>query len=302
MRQNSVHIIGAGITGAVIASRINKDVRDVYIYERDEIGGTCVDNECYQKYVHIFRSDNESVIKYLCERTDARPYMHHIMSFVDGRYFPWMPLTINQKVIDKQITNYGIKFWRGDPPDEVSLVSSKRYTNKTGTLFGNKKQFILNYKKLFNNLLEWSCIEHKSIDCNNKFPEGDVVILTGSIDEYYDYCFGSLSYRGIKSCHCQSEQGLIVPVVNFPNDFPFIRMIDYQRLGYLNYIGFEFPSDDKHYPVITKEMNELYGKYKILADRDGIILAGRLGTYQYLDIEQCILQAFEISDRINKTS
>jgi UDP-galactopyranose mutase len=275
-------VVGGGITGAVIASQL-----DCALYERDELGGLCKDNDKYQEFVHIFHTSDDEVWDFINKYTDVRPFKHYVKSFVKGELKPWIPSIMSETVAGEQMKNYGLKMWRSEAPKEALM----RCEPRTGSLFDDKYQGIPNFTKLFKNLTEGTKIVKKNV------KDGDLpgtIILTGAIDEYFDYCYGKLPYRGMKSCHCQSEQGLEVPVVNFPNDFPFIRMIDYQRLGYQNYIGFEFPSDDPHYPINTKESQELYKKYKKLADEKGIILAGRLATYKYMDMDKCIKQALEV--------
>lgn len=279
---DQINIVGAGLTGSVIASQLSNCI----VYECDRIGGLCIDNEQYQEYVHIFHTPKQEIWDFIAQYTEIKAYQHYVKSYVEGKYLPWIPSIITPNVQEKQMKNYGVKMWRSEPPQEAL----DRCQPKTGTLFDGEMQGILNSKMLFKNLLK-----DKNI-IQRKIKDGDLtgtIILTGAIDEYFNYCYGKLLWRGMKSCHCQSETGLEVAVINFPNDFPFIRMIDYQRLGYQNYIGFEFPSNDCHYPVNTSETQNLYLKYKQLAEKKGIILAGRLANYKYMDMDDCVEQALE---------
>jgi len=281
------NIIGAGLTGCVIASQLDNCI----LYEKDKVGGLCIDNEKYQKFIHIFHTNKKRIWDFLNKYTDVRPFKHYAKSYVNGKLKPWIPSIITDKVKKEQMENYGLKMWRAEPPQEALL----RCMPKTGSLFDVKYQGIPNFRKLFKNLIKNKKVIKKEI------KDGDLsgkIILTGAIDRYFNYCYGKLPYRGMKSCHCQSEQGLEVPVINFLNDFPFIRIIDYQRLGYQNYIGIEFPSDDCFYPIRTKESIKIYNQYKKLSLKKGIILAGRLATYKYLDMDQCIEQALEIVKKL----
>jgi UDP-galactopyranose mutase len=281
------HIIGAGLTGAVIASQLPNSI----IYEKENIGGLCRDNANYQEFVHIFHTEDYEIWDFINNFTEVKPFKHFVKTYIKGTLKPWVPSIMTDRVIDEQMKNYGLKMWRSEPPEEAL----KRVKPNTGSLFGNEYQGIPNFTMLFENLLEGKTIIIQQI------KDGDLegnIILTGAIDEYFNYCYGKLPWRGMKSCHCESEQGLEVPVINFSDDFPFVRMIDYQRLGYGNYIGFEFPSDDNFYPINTEESQELFKKYKKLADEKGIILAGRLATYTYLDMDDCIKQALEIVNNL----
>jgi UDP-galactopyranose mutase len=276
-------IVGAGLTGAVIASQL----KNCEVYEKDGAGGLCKDNDKFQEFVHIFHTNNDSAWALLNDFTSVRPFKHYVKSFVDGKMKPWIPSIMSETVVNEQMVSYGRKMWRSEPPKEALM----RCEARTGSLFDDKYQGIPDFTQLFKNLLDGKKITKKNV------KDGDLsgkVILTGAIDEYFGYCYGKLPYRGMKSCHCQSEEGLEVPVINFPNDFPFVRMIDYQRLGYQNYIGFEFPSDDTHYPINTPESQEMYRKYKELADSKGVILAGRLARYKYMDMDDCIVDALEV--------
>lgn len=94
-------VIGSGISGATIAERyarvLNKKV--LVIEKRDHIGGNCYDfyNDAgilVSKYgAHLFHTNDEHVWKYLQMFSSWRPYVHTVLSSVDGMLVP-IPVNI----------------------------------------------------------------------------------------------------------------------------------------------------------------------------------------------------------------
>jgi UDP-galactopyranose mutase len=284
----TTHIIGAGIVGLTIANLIDDDC---IIYEREEIGGACVDNENYQKFVHVMHTDYEDVWEFVNKYTDVKPHETLLKSYVRGELLPWYPPVMDEQVFEDQVRGYSKKQWLSDPPPEA-LARIK--TDPDGKVFHDKYEGVPNYTKLFKNLSEGKTIIDKSIK-HGDLPEGDKIILTGAVDEYFGYCYGELPYRGMRSIHFPSEVRLEADFYTFSDEkIPFQRIIDYDRLGYKGgWIGIEIACDDKHYPVRTEESEKLYNKYVELAKQHNIGLVGRLATYKYIDSDDAIKQAFD---------
>jgi len=284
----TTHIIGAGIVGLTIANLIDDDC---IIYEREEIGGACVDNENYQKFVHVMHTDYEDVWEFVNKYTDVKPHETLLKSYVRGELLPWYPPVMNEEVFEDQVRGYSKKQWLSDPPPEA-LARIK--TDPDGKVFHDKYEGVPNYTKLFKNLAEGKTIIEKDIK-HGDLPEGDKIILTGAVDEYFGYCYGELPYRGMRSIHFPSEVRLEADFYTFSDEkIPFQRIIDYDRLGYKGgWIGIEIACDDKHYPVRTEESEKLYNQYVELAKQHGIGLVGRLATYKYIDSDDAIKQAFD---------
>ena len=56
--------------------------------------------------------------------------------------------------------------------------------------------------------------------------------------------------------------------------------------------------DEPYYPVNDKKNSELYEKYRELAEKEGnIIFGGRLGAYQYYDMDKVIASALELASQ-----
>lgn len=132
------------------------------------------------------------------------------------------------------------------------------------------------------------------------------IIFTGPIDQYYDYCFGELTYRNVRFetevLEMENFQGNAV--VNYTEyEVPYTRIIEHKHFEYgsgpKTVISREYSdawNKDKepYYPVNDNKNNELYSKYKKLADKDDkVIFGGRLGQYKYYDMHKVIEEALK---------
>lgn len=135
------------------------------------------------------------------------------------------------------------------------------------------------------------------------------VFYTGMIDEYYDYCFGELSYRSLKFeneiLNTENHQG--VAVVNYTDrETPFTRIIEHKHFMFSlpqndkTVITKEFPcpfeeTSEPYYPINDEENSLIYEKYreKSLLD-EKVLFGGRLGQYQYFDMDKVIFNTFEL--------
>lgn len=288
------HIVGAGLAGCIIASR----VRNATIYESDKVGGLCRDNKNFQEYVHVVHTDDPDVYDFFAQNTTIRNHRVKFLSYVNGQYLPWYPKEITDKVIDEQVTGYSFKMWRRKMPVEAK---QRIRTSIDEYFFHNKYEFIPDFTLLFENLIKGKkVVKAKASDRDVLMPlQNDSygkIVMTGAIDEYFNYCFGKLPYRGIKSTHLQTEIRLRADCINFPDEtLPFTRLVDYSRLGFEGeWMGIETPSNDIHYPIRNPESEAIYEKYRKLAESKGIILAGRLATFHYMDVDEIVEQCLNI--------
>ena len=63
----------------------------------------------------------------------------------------------------------------------------------------------------------------------------------------------------------------------------------------------EYSTDkgDPYYPVPNKENHDLYEKYQKMADAEkGVIFVGRLASYKYFNMDQAVLNALELFDKL----
>ena len=94
-------------------------------------------------------------------------------------------------------------------------------------------------------------------------------------------------------------------MVNYPEaEYPFTRIVEYKH--FLNQssphtiIFKEITNDvgDPYYPVPTKRNQELYEKYKKMAEEEhGVIFVGRLANYKYFNMDEAIANALDVFDK-----
>ncbi len=136
----------------------------------------------------------------------------------------------------------------------------------------------------------------------------DKVIFTGMIDEYFSYCFGALEYRSVRFetevLDCENYQGNAV--VNYTDrEVPYTRIIEHKHFEFgsqeKTVISREYssewkPGDEPYYPVNDEKNNELYQRYVKKAEQEEqVIFGGRLGAYQYYDMDKVIECALQLS-------
>ena len=121
------------------------------------------------------------------------------------------------------------------------------------------------------------------------------------MDEFFDYKFGKLPYRSIdfKFESYDQEQYQVAPVINYPNDYAYTRITEFKYLTGQEHrktsIVYEFPTaeGDPYYPIPRPENAEIYKKYQALAsEQKNVWFVGRLATYKYYNMDQCVAQGF----------
>ena len=137
-----------------------------------------------------------------------------------------------------------------------------------------------------------------------------VIIYTGPIDAYFDYCFGKLQYRSLRfeteSLNTSNFQGNAV--INYTDrEAPFTRIIEHKHFLFGNQkstvISREYsvectPGEEPCYPINNFVNNQLYLKYHIYAEKErNVFFIGRLAEYRYLDMDQVIFNAIEKSSK-----
>lgn len=143
----------------------------------------------------------------------------------------------------------------------------------------------------------------------------DKIVFTGMIDEFYNYCYGELEYRSLRFetevLTCENYQGNAV--VNFTEyDIPYTRIIEHKHFEFgcesdtvnpETIITKEYPAvwkhgDEPYYPMNDDRNNELYAKYRALADKeDKVIFGGRLGMYRYFDMHNVVAEALSCVEK-----
>ena len=220
-------------------------------------------------------------------------------------------------VYEKIFLHYTTKQWSTSPQDVDDSVTARVpvYLSKDDRYFQDKYQGIpLNgYTQVVKNMLKHKNIkvklntDYKSLDLK-KF---DKIFFTGSIDEFFDYKFGQLPYRSVKfklETH-NKEFYQSAACVNYPCNYDFTRIHEYKY--YLadksdkTVIAKEYSEEfvlgknDRYYPIPNDDNFDLYHKYQYEAEkRKNVYFLGRLGDYNYYNMDEAIKRALEIFEDV----
>jgi UDP-galactopyranose mutase len=219
--------------------------------------------------------------------------------------------TVGKDIYEMFIRDYTEKQWGThckSVPAEILQRIPVRY-EYNNNYFNSKYQGIPigGYTQIFHKLLDGITVLTSCDFLDDVFRDyltglADTIIFTGPIDAYYDYCYGRLSHRSIRS---ETE---ILPVESFQDnavvnytskDVIYTRIIEHKffegtQCPY-TIITKESTSSNGYpcYPIIIPTNIERYNKYKALADNDKVIFGGRLGEYKYYDMDQTIEAALK---------
>ena len=220
-------------------------------------------------------------------------------------------------VYEKIFLHYTTKQWGVSPIDVDGAVTARVpvYLSKDNRYFQDKYQGIPleGYTQVVKNMLNHKNIkvklrtDYKDLDLS-KFEK---VFFTGSIDEYFDYKYGQLSYRSVNfklETH-NKEYYQSNACVNYPCNYDFTRIHEYKY--YLDDKSpktviakeysedFELGKNERYYPVPNDENSVLYNKYLEEAKKlENVYFLGRLGDYTYYNMDGAIERAIELYEKI----
>jgi len=139
-----------------------------------------------------------------------------------------------------------------------------------------------------------------------------ILIYTGPIDEYFNFCYGKLAWRSLSFDFKEYSEEFRQPNVqiNYSNDFDYTRTVEIKHVTKQEHphtvISYEYPQaeGDPYYPIPTNENHELYLKYKALADKEtaenNVYFCGRLAEYKYFNTDEVIVNALHTFESIKK--
>ncbi len=230
---------------------------------------------------------------------------------------------VGKDIYEALIKGYTEKQW-GRPCTElpafiikrlpVRLVFDNNYFNDTyqGIPIGG-------YNKLIEGLLD-GIETHTNCDFFAHRAElsalAEKIVYTGQIDEFYDFRFGHLDFRTVsfeqETKDVANWQGNAV--VNYTErEVPYTRIIEHKHFEMFGQAVYDCPRTvisreystewkpgmEPYYPVNDAKNNELYQKYKALAEQEkNVIFGGRLAEYKYYDMAPVIEQAMKMKDNI----
>ncbi|SFA83484.1 UDP-galactopyranose mutase [Acetitomaculum ruminis DSM 5522] len=230
---------------------------------------------------------------------------------------------VGKDIYEKLVKGYTMKQWGRDPKELPSFIIKRlpvRYTYDNN-YFNDKYQGIPEggYTQIVEKMLEKCEVRLNTDFFENKeyyMNLADKVLFTGMIDEFYDYCYGYLEYRTLRFetevLDEENYQGNAV--VNYTDyQTPYTRIIEHKHFEFMcqnenplskTVITREFPAtwkpgDEPYYPMNDEKNNEIYQKYKALADKEeNVIFGGRLGLYKYMDMHNVIEEALKLTEKV----
>jgi len=288
---------------------------------------------------HLFHTNSEKVFEYLSRFTEWVPYEQRTLSCVDGVLYQIpINLTTLEKFFgrkvdistlvetrDKIVTSEDVclsrvgrvltdQFFRGYTRKQWGLDLSELDASVAGRIpvrdntddryFTDKFQVMPKdgYYALFSRMLDHPNIR---VELEKSFMgiEGwDLVVYTGSLDEYFSCCYGRLPYRSLEFQHeyYEVESFQSASIINYPGLEPYTRIVEYKKITGQMHSGTtvvkEMPKSEGEpfYPVPNAKNEELCQRYIALSQRERkVLFLGRLAQYKYFNMDQVIAAALK---------
>ena len=229
---------------------------------------------------------------------------------------------VGRDIYEKLIKGYTEKQWGRDCRDLPAFIIRRlplRFTYDNN-YFNDRWQGIPDggYNGLIENLLQGVEVSLETDFLQDKeyfLHNAERIVYTGAIDEYFDYALGELEYRGLRFEHERMETDNLqgVAVMNFTDrETPYTRRIEHKHFEVGNralleqpvsIVTKEYPADwrrgdDAYYPVNDGKNQALYQKYLAKAASERVIFGGRLGEYQYYDMDKTVERALALAQSL----
>lgn len=258
-------------------------------------------------------------------------------NFGDGAAVPILELKKNTDPVLKDFAEfvyknvyyiYTKKQW-GLKPEELSVEVMTRVpvcVSENACYFSDKYQFMPKngFTEMVTNILKHPNIKLKLKTDAEKhlyFKDGKIyfdgkelegkVIYTGRAEEIFGYKFGALPYRTLrfkfKTYNRPSYQD--AAVVNYTANKRFTRVTEFTKFTCekqaKTVIVKEFArrcgrNDVPYYPIPTEKNLKLYAKYFDEAKNyPDLYLLGRLAEYRHINIDEAVLSAMKLFDRLS---
>jgi UDP-galactopyranose mutase len=221
---------------------------------------------------------------------------------------------VGRDIFEKLIKGYTEKQWGRDCKDLPAFIIKRLPVRFTfdNNYFNALYQGIPKggYTKLVENLLDGIEVRLNTDYLDDKAELDSVaskVVYTGPIDAYFGYKLGALEYRSVRF----ETEVLDIPdfqgnaVVNYTDrETPFTRIIEHKWFEFgKDDLGRDIPKtvvskeysyewkqgEEPYYPINDEKNQDLYLKYKKLAEAESnVLFGGRLGEYKYYDMDAVI--------------
>jgi UDP-galactopyranose mutase len=221
----------------------------------------------------------------------------------------WILSQVGKEIYEILIKGYTIKQWKRHPKDlpasilrrlPIRLTYDNNYYNDPyqGIPIGGYTQII---EKLLDGIDVRLGVDFFSRTAPLEWPKyAKRLVYTGRIDQFYNYCYGELEYRTLEFEHLELEgdyQGNAI-IAHPEESVPYTRIVEHKHFEFgkqkNTVITKEYPTEwhkekTPYYPINDDKNNKIYSKYKQI--QNNVIIGGRLGNYQYYDMDQTIANA-----------
>ncbi len=239
------------------------------------------------------------------------------MDIIDPKTFEEQALRfVGQDLYEAFFKGYTRKPWGCDPselPDSILKRLPLRF-NYDDNYFNHPYQGMPRngYTAIVNSILDHPRIEVllgvRYEDWQENFAH---IFYSGPLDRYYHYDLGRLGYRTLDFVAERAEgdyQG--TAVINYPDqDVPFTRISEHKHFApweagdiektivFREYSRACGPDDVPYYPIRMVTETRLLEQYEARARQEArVTFVGRLGTYQYLDMDVTIDRAMDVAN------
>ena len=321
-KQYDYLLVGSGLFAGVFAYYAKKAGKTCLVLEkRGHAGGNiyCENIEginVHRYGAHIFHTSNKEVWNFVNSLVEFNRYTNSPVANYKGEMYN-MPFNMNTfsrmwgistPEEAKKIINEQRKVIKGEPKNleeqAISLVGTHIYQKLVKGY--TEKQWGRDCKELPAFIIKRLPVRYTYDNNYFKYDAlADKVVYTGTIDSYFDYCFGKLQYRSLRFetevLDCDNYQGNAV--INYTDrETPYTRIIEHKHFEFgtqeKTVITREYPAEwtegmEPYYPVNDEKNQELYKKYAELAGKEeNVIFGGRLAEYRYYDMDKVIESAF----------
>jgi len=240
---------------------------------------------------------------------------------------------VGWELYEKFFKNYTLKQWKKHPRELDASVCGRIpiRTNRDDRYLREEFQALpkAGYHRMFQQMLAASLNVQVLLRTDYREIIGKIehkhLIVTGPIDEYFDYCYGPLPYRSLRFenesftaeqlCDGGRERiagkpGYYQPAmqVNYPNEEEYTRIVEIKHATGQTCtnttIVREYPEDyaagkEAYYPNPNPETAALYQKYAEKASAlPNVSFIGRLATYRYYNMDQVVGMALTEFDKL----
>lgn len=227
---------------------------------------------------------------------------------------------VGTDIYDKLIKGYTEKQWGRKATELPSFIIRRLPTRFTfdNHYFSDRYQGVPvdGYTAIFDNMLAHDLIDVQLDtdffdDKDTYLAEFPRIVYTGMIDQFFDYQFGELDYRSLRfeSELLATDNAQGYAVINYTDAAtPYTRVMEWRHFDQkgddtISILTREYPQDwvrtkEAYYPVNDEKNSALFKQYRAQAQKlDQVIMGGRLGDYQYYDMDQVFHAALVAVER-----